>query len=84
MAGIGVVLFAATLAVLFWVRQRFIDDSDVREDQSARRAGLEHEVEKAMGRPQATAALDLLEIAEFAGMINSTKSDCPKSGAGNP
>jgi len=65
-AGISVVLFAVTLAVLFWIRQRFIDDSDVKKDQSARRASLESEVEEAMGKPQACAALDLLEIAEFA------------------
>jgi hypothetical protein len=65
-AGISVVLFASTLAVLFWVRQRFIDDSDVRKDQPARRAALEHKVDEAMGKPQTSAALDLLEIAEFA------------------
>jgi hypothetical protein len=65
-AGISVILFAATLAVLFWVRQYFIDDSDVRKEQPARRAALERKVEEAMGNPQARAAMDLLEIAEFA------------------
>jgi hypothetical protein len=64
--GIWVVLFAATLAVLFWIRQHFIDDSDVGKDQSPRRAALEHEVEEAMGKSQTSTALDLLEIAEFA------------------
>lgn len=65
-AGLAASLFAVTLAILFWIRQRFINDSDVKRDQSVRRASLEHEVEEVMGKPLAPAALTLLEIAEFA------------------
>jgi len=78
-AGISVVLFAATLTILFWVRQHFIDDSDIRKDQAARRAALEREVEDAMGTPQASAALDLLEIAEYAWHDRTDEIGLPKN-----
>ena len=64
--GVAATLFAVTLGILFAVRQRFIDDDDVREGQFARLAALKPEVQAAMGESQAQAALDLLLIAEFA------------------
>jgi hypothetical protein len=64
--GVAATLFAVTLGILFAVRQRFIDDDDVREGQFARLAALKHEVQESMGEPQTQAALDLLLIAEFA------------------
>jgi hypothetical protein len=64
--GVAATLFAVTLGILFAVRQRFIDDDDVREGQFARLAALKPEVQAAMEESQAQAALDLLLIAEFA------------------
>lgn len=65
-AGVAAVLFAVTLALLFLVRQHFIDGVHVREDQAARRMALEEKVRLAMGESQASAELDLVELAEFA------------------
>ena len=56
--GVAATLFAVTLGILFAVRQRFIDDDDVREGQFARLAALKHKVQEAMGEPQTQAALD--------------------------
>lgn len=65
-AGISILLFAIALGLLFAIRKKFIDDSDVRESQPARRAALEHEVRKFMGENNTGPALDLLGLAEFA------------------
>jgi hypothetical protein len=65
-AGVSILLFAITLGLLFAIRKKFIDDSDVRTNQAARRAALEPEVRKFVGENNIGAALDLLGLAEFA------------------
>jgi hypothetical protein len=65
-AGVSILLFASALGLLFAIRKKFIDDSDVRASQPARRASLEHDVRKFMGENNTGPALDLLGLAEFA------------------
>ncbi len=67
-AGVAIVLFASTLALLFAIRQRFIDKSaKVRELQLERRIARETQVNRILAESrEAEAALDLLELAEFA------------------
>jgi hypothetical protein len=65
-AGVSILLFAITLGLLFAIRKKFIDDSDVRTNQAARRAALEPEVRKFVSENNIGSALDLLGLAEFA------------------
>jgi hypothetical protein len=64
--GVSVILFAVTLGILFAVRQRFIDDDDVREGQRRRRVAREEEMQTGTESNANHILLDLLEIAEFA------------------
>jgi hypothetical protein len=64
--GVSVVLFAVTLGILLAVRQRFIDDDDVREGQLKRRVAWEGEMQPGTDSNTNKILLDLLEIAEFA------------------
>lgn len=64
--GVSVILFAVTLGILFAVRQRFIDDDDVREGQRRRRVAREEAMQTGTDSNANNILLDLVEIAEFA------------------
>ena len=72
-AGVSILLFASALGLLFAIRKKFIDDSDVRASQPARRASLEHDVRKFMGENNTGPALDLLGLADSHGMTGTEK-----------